>query len=218
VAYYFKDTTDNITDVIGFAGGPTVSTDDNTYKYIVIGASLGVAFLLAFGAAYCHGVLNQQFQDPDVDAEKENAAEEKTETQPYHTLPEETHPTTTLQDSLLNDTLYDEESSESPVHENAAAENPDNYALTGLQKALLAADGFCHGAGKAGAVMGIVDSLTTYLNPSFNTPVVRIVTQCAATLFGASTAVADVNTCKKSLVKHNKEIFEAEKCKNRMSA
>jgi hypothetical protein len=219
VANYLKNTVENSKDLLEWSGVSVVSSDDNTYKYTLTALTIAIAMLLALGAAECHKVLNTQYQDDleeseaDEDEEEHHHHHEEGEHKGhYHTLDaeegEEQHspPRETLHYTAVP-LIHDEE--KEPPSPNSDKDEPEVHGLSLKQKYLLGADGICHGLGKAGSVMGIVDSFTEFVMPGANAgPIFRLVSQCSATLFGGVTAVAEVRTCRKALLNDNKQNHE----------
>jgi hypothetical protein len=204
-AYFFQGTVDNVKDLIEYMMGTYDPDNESTvYKISLSAASFASAMILAYGAAYCHGILNQQYQDPEP-------ALETSEVEP----PEEKQSREYRQ---LNSDEEKEDKAEAPPQAlevevaAAAAENlgeeeiePRNpRVLTGKQKLLLGADGICHGAGKAGTFMGLAHSFLFFASPGVsNLPAVRVGLQAVGTFFGIGAAYAEVRTCRKSLLNHN---------------
>ncbi len=193
-AYFFEGTVDNIKDLIEFAmGNYDPENESNVYKYTLTGISFASAMVLAYGAAYCHGILNQQYQDPEQAAEEEQHEREIPQDRAYQPLKgeekEEADP------AALG-------AGEPAVQPDVEPHNPP--VLTSTQKMLLTADGICHGAGKAGTFMGLANSFLSFATPGIsNSPGVRVTLQVVGTFFGVGAAVAEVRTCRKSLLNHN---------------
>jgi hypothetical protein len=212
VANYFKNTVENTKDLLEWSGVTVVSSDDNTYKYTLTAVTIAIAMLLALGAAETHQVLNTQYQDDEPEETETDDHEIHHDhahcdnNSHYHALniedDEHTHtPRETLPDTAVP-LLQDEEKE----NDNSlpSSNEPENSQLTLRQKCLLVADGICHGLGKAGAAMSIVDSFTQFIMPGANAgPIYRAISQCSATLFGGVTAKAEVRTCRKALLNDN---------------
>jgi hypothetical protein len=201
-AYFFQGTVDNIKDLIEYMMGTyDPDNESNVYKISLSAASFASAMILAYGAAYCHGILNQQYQDPEPVPELSDVEpHEAPQSRAYRPLNSDEEkedkaevPPQALEAEVATDNLGEEEIEPS---------NP--RVLSQKQKLLLAADGICHGAGKAGTFMGLAHSFLFFASPGVsNLPAVRVGLQAAGTFFGVGAAVAEVRTCKKSLLNHN---------------
>jgi hypothetical protein len=188
--------------VIEYSRGQDINQPtSDTYKYSVTVVSILLALTLSIGAAYCHGILNQQFQDPiEEDCEEDHEEEHHHEQPPAdNTIP-----------------LLDAEEKE-PVDaelDTAVAQKNRDYSLNRRQKFFILADALCHGVGRAGALMAVTDYVIAFNSGAVSTPTVKLITQCVSTLFGMGFSVAEVRTCKNSLLLHNKEQLKAEDAAN----
>lgn len=78
--------------------------------------------------------------------------------------------------------------------------------LTKIQKAALAADFVTHTGDVSGAITAGIDLVARFSAGKNSVPQWgRAIIQCCATLFGASSAVANVRSCKNAIVEQNKQ-------------
>jgi hypothetical protein len=220
-AYFFIGTVDNIKDLIEFAMGTyDPENESDAYVYTLTAVSFALAMVLAYGAAYCHGILNQQYQDPEPGNEESEVENHEHHEREYHQLNSEEKTEHSAAAALEPELpaehhedlpLTSEEKAEAGPAAAAGSDHPDEEpseppVLTNMQKMLLTADGICHGASKAGSFMGLAHGSLFFAAPSIsNSPGVRVGLQAVGTFFGVGAAVAEVRTCKKSLLNHNKE-------------
>ncbi|EKD72370.1 MAG: hypothetical protein ACD_45C00690G0006 [uncultured bacterium] len=143
-----------------------------------VGAALA---LMAFGAMYAHRKLNIYHQHDDIEHKNnEKSAEHPAETQTEQLISEE-------KDFEEQDTEH------SHVH------------LTQLQKIALAADLITHTGDVSGAIVAgadlIAKTVVKHSLPQWG----RALVQCGATLFGYSSAVANVRSCRHAIVEQNEQ-------------
>ena len=143
-----------------------------------VGAALA---LMAFGAMYAHRKLNIYHQHDDIEHE--------------HNEPSATHPAETQTTRLISE----EKDSEEQESEHAHAH------LTKLQKIALAADLITHTGDVSGAIVAgadlIAKTVVKHSLPQWG----RALVQCSATLFGYSSAVANVRSCQHAIIAQNEQ-------------